>query len=153
MVQAGRTVHITVAVADAADQSAVRDTVVRDTVVLDAAVLVEVWSRKTGERIVATPATTEQSTNKLYYETDFILPEAGAVEIRIQASGPAGEGQARFNTDVRTAANTSWLYPILLGVGVLAITVIWRAWSKRAQAARGTAARPRARQRQRISRT
>jgi hypothetical protein len=136
--QAGRATHVTVAVADSLDQSAV----------LDAAVLVEVWSRETGEKLLSTPATTEQSTNKLYYETDFVLPETGPVEITILVSGAAGEGQAGYNTEVVAAQNTSWLYLILAGVGVLTLALLWRAWTKRAWTARPRAARqPRAAQR------
>jgi hypothetical protein len=135
--QAGRTTHITVAVADAADQSAV----------LDAAVFVEVWSSETGERVLATAATTEQSTNKLYYETDFTLPETGPVEIKVSASGAAGEGQARYQTEVAPAQNRTWLMVTLIGVGALAVAIIWHGWSGRSK--RVQTGRQRAAQRQR----
>jgi hypothetical protein len=124
--QAGRPTHVTVAVADALDQSPV----------LDAAVLVEAWSTGMGEKLLSTPATTEQSTNKLFYETDFVLPETGPVEITIRVSGAAGEGQAGYTTEVAAAQNTSWLYSLLAGVGVLAFALLWRAWTKRPRAVR-----------------
>jgi hypothetical protein len=116
--QAGRTTHITVAVADGVDQSAV----------LDAAVVVEVWSGESGERILASPATTEQSTNKLYYETDFILPDSGLVEISVKVSGPAGEGQAGYQTTVEKAQSRAWLRFVLVGLGVLAMVAVWIVW-------------------------
>lgn len=130
---AGRTIHITVALADGEDMSAV----------LDASVMVEVWSRETGERMFAAPATTEQSANKLYYETDFILTEMGPVEVRLLLEGTEGRGEASYTMEVGTARLNWWLWGAMIGIALVALVVLWRSWGK------AKAERPRARRRPR----
>jgi len=119
--QAGRATHITVAVANGVDQSAV----------LDAAVHVEVWSRESGVQLLSTPATTEQSTNKLFYKTDFILPETGPIAVRVLVNGTAGEGQAEFTTNVQKPTNNVWLAAFPLSAAVLAAVIIYHTWRSR----------------------
>lgn len=112
--------HITVALADVEDMSAV----------LDASVMVEVWSRQTGEQMLVTPATTEQSANKLYYEADFILAETGPVEVRLLLEGTEGQGEASFNTELGTAQLNWWLWVAIIAIALAAAVVLGRSWGK-----------------------
>jgi hypothetical protein len=116
--RSGQTTHVTVAVADGVDQSTV----------LDAAVLVEVSSQPSGRQLLSSPATTEKSTNKLFYETDFVLPAAGPVVVTILVRGAAGEGEASYRVEVQRAQNVNWLRGALIAVGVVAAVLIWRLW-------------------------
>ncbi len=106
--QAGKTMHITVAVL-AED----------DSPILDAAVFLEMVNHDTGQAIIAKPATTEQSTNKLFYETDFPAPETGAYDINIQLTKADINGQVTFSTEVQPAKNTNWLVVGFVSIGVV----------------------------------
>ena len=116
--EAGSPGHITVSVAGEADAP-----------VLDAKVLVQIISGETGE-IMSVPATTAQSTNKLFYEADMILPEIGRYPMTIQINGSQGSGEVTFLIEVQPVANTNWF---LLGFIVLGLAIslfLFRLWEK-----------------------
>lgn len=105
--QAGKTMHITVGVL-AED----------DSPVLAAAVTLEMVD-SSGDAIITRPATTAQSTNKLFYETDFPAPDAGNYEITVQLNRGEVTGQVTFPTQVQPTNNTNWLLIGLVGIGII----------------------------------
>jgi len=116
--EAGSPGHITVGVAGEADAP-----------VLDAKVLVQIKSGERGE-IMTVPATTAQSTNKLFYEADMILPEIGRYLMTVQINGSQGSGEVTFSIEVQPVANTNWF---LLGFIVLGLAIslfLFHLWEK-----------------------
>ncbi len=113
-VEAGKTLHFTVAVVEAENND----------MILDANVDIEVFSVATGELILSGPATTEQSVNKLFYEADFPeSPEAGMYTTVTTVNGRYGTGDVSFDFEIVPAKTTiNWLY---IGIGgLIAIVVI-----------------------------
>ena len=106
--QPGQTIHITVG-ALAED----------DAPLLDAAMLVEMIDLASGDIVITEPATTEQSTNKLFYETDFPAPDDGRYEVRVSMTRGDVSGQVAFQTEVETTRTVNWLVIGLVGVGVV----------------------------------
>lgn len=89
--QAGETVHITVGVLGQNDEA-----------VLDAAVSVQAIDA-TGNIVIDTAATTEQSVNKLFYETDFVLETAVSHQIITTLHKDATNGDVAFTIDIAEA--------------------------------------------------
>lgn len=107
--QPGETIHITVG-ALAEDESPL----------LDATMLVQMTNVNSGEVMITEPATTEQSTNKLFYETDFPAPdEAGLYEISVAMTRGDVSGQVAFQTVVKAGRNVNWLVIGLVGIGIV----------------------------------
>jgi hypothetical protein len=106
--QPGETIHITVG-ALAED----------DSPLLDAELLVEMTDVASGDIFITKPATTEQSTNKLFYETDFAAPNAGLYEISVTMTRETVSGQVAFQTEVKETRSVNWLVIGLVGVGVI----------------------------------
>lgn len=71
---------------------------------------------------VSATATTEQSANKLFYESDMQLPVAGDWLVQIDVQGGEGRGQAQFELDVQPAQRSNWLLP---GGAALAVVVVF----------------------------
>jgi len=110
--QAAQTLHVTVGIAAPPD----------DAPVLNAAVRIEVVDALSGEVVLTTSATTAASTNKLFYETDFELPDSGTYHVNTIVDAPDGGGTAVFPMEVSPASNTpDWLLigGVFLGVVVL----------------------------------
>jgi hypothetical protein len=105
--QPGETIHITVG-ALAED----------DSPLLDAAMVVQM-TNAAGDIVITEPATTEQSTNKLFYETDFPAPDEGVYEISVSITRGDGSGHVAFQTEVKAGRNVNWLVIGLVGVGVV----------------------------------
>ncbi len=115
--QAGKTMHITVGVLGEDDAP-----------VLDAAVMMEMTDLATGQTILSRPASTERSTNKLYYETDFAAPDSGSYEISLHLTTLDDvSGQAAFQTEVEPAKNNNWLAVGLVGIGVVLVGFLFYA--------------------------
>jgi LPXTG-motif cell wall-anchored protein len=74
-------------------------------------------------------ATNENSTNKLFYEADAIIPAQGAWLVQIQIDGPAGEGTAAFPLEVEPAQTTNWF--LLGGGGVVLVAALFAFFSWR----------------------
>lgn len=130
VIRVGRPLHVTVAVTEPAD----------DRPVLDADVSVQTLS-PAGELVNTARATTAQSTNRLFYETDFTLSVTGNYRINVLVSGPSGQGEAGFDIVVQPAAPVNWLWIGLASLGVLVSVAIYRSWQKR-PAAPSPARRP-----------
>lgn len=117
--EAGELVHVTVGVADADEAP-----------VLDAAVLVEVASPTTDE-VWSAAATTEQATNKLFYEADMRLPEVdGRYNMTIRVDGPPGSGDLTFAIEVLPVSQTNWLMIGFIGLGLILSAAMFRLWEK-----------------------
>jgi hypothetical protein len=92
--------------------------------VLDADIQVEMRAEGREGRAVIAPATTEQSANKLFYETDMTVAEPGPYQTTFSIHGPEGEGAVALVVEVRPASKTNWLMLGLAGLG-LAVVVGW----------------------------
>lgn len=107
--------HFTVGVADQVDEAPV----------LDATVTVRVQSLGDATAVVEAPATTEQSANKLFYETDLDLDTAGIYAATIFVAGTEGAGKTTFELQVLPPSRVNWL---LIGLGAFGLVVVWIAW-------------------------
>lgn len=107
------TVHLTVGVAQQGDGAPVLDAVVQVTVLAKS---------EATTAVLTVPATTEQSTNKLFYETDFVLPDSGTYTVVVAVRQAAGEGEVAFDLVVRPASNRWYGW---LAAGVVALLAAW----------------------------
>jgi len=104
-VEAGKTLHFTVAVVQPGSNEPV----------LDAAVQMVVLADGSETAVISGPATTAQSVNKLFYEADFAAPaESGRYQVQTQVRGPEGEGAVSFALTVEAAQRSNML---LIGLG------------------------------------
>lgn len=106
--RAGEPLHYTVGLAAPEDRSPI----------LDAEVLVTMTPTPAGSPIRAM-ATTEQSINRLFYETDMEVPAAGQYEALFEINGPQGAGQISLAVDVNPAGGVNWLWVGLGGLGLV----------------------------------
>lgn len=112
-IEAGKTLHFTVAVVQPEGNRPV----------LDADVMMVVLADGADMAVLSGTATTEQSVNKLFYEADFQAPvAAGVYQVQAQVSGVDGEGVVSFDLVVEPARRNNLL---LIGlVGVLLVTAL-----------------------------
>jgi len=118
-VVAGRPFHVTVGLNQAGDGSG--------RPVLDADVLVELLPAGGDQPSLVETATTEQSTNKLLFEADMQIMEAGSYTVRVTASGGEGVGSAEFDLEISPAKDDvglGWL------AGIPALMVAWYLWRR-----------------------
>ncbi|MBK8903708.1 MAG: hypothetical protein IPM53_21170 [Anaerolineaceae bacterium] len=126
--RAGQTIHVTVGVAMA----------VTGEPMLAADVLVTVLDAA-GQPVSSAAATTEQSVNRLFYEADLDGVPAGAYELVVEVSGPAGGGPVSVPLTVAPVSFWPWVVGVG-GVVVLAwIVLSWRKKEKVGQPVRRTA--------------
>lgn len=123
-------IHVTVGVASMS----------ADSPVLDAAITVVAMTEKGNIAATAT-ATTAQSTNKLFYETDFMVPETGLYTFQVTVQNASGSGEAIFSTPVEPAPPLWGLLIGLLAGASLTAVGLFRLWQK--QSANNTPSRPR----------
>ena len=116
--EAGEIAHITVGVAGEDEAP-----------ILDAAVLVELASLET-EAVWSAAATTEQATNKLFYEADMQLPENGRYTITIHVTGSQGQGDARFAVEILPKRQNNWISVSFIGLGLILSLLMFRFWGK-----------------------
>jgi hypothetical protein len=115
-VQAGETLHFTVAVIEAATNRPV----------LDAEVQIVVWDADRATAVLQSPATAEQATNKLFYEADFaVAPEPGNYWVETAVRAPLGEGQVAFELPIVPAQGSNWLFIGLGGLVVVASAIFF----------------------------
>ncbi len=114
--QAQQTTHITVGLAEPPN----------DAPMLDAAVQIDIIDTASGALILTTPATTEASINKLFYETDFTLPNPGIYEVNTRVVAPEGQGAASFSMEVTPASRTNWLLIGFTGLGLVVLITLLR---------------------------
>ena len=121
-VEAGKTLHFTVAVVAAENND----------IILDADVGIEVFVAGADTLVLSGPATTEQSVNKLFYEADFPeAPDAGIYTVVTTVNGRYGTGNISFDFEIIPAKTTiNWL---LVGiVGLVLVMVVGFFLSRRA---------------------
>ena len=116
--EAEETVHITVGVADEAEAP-----------VLDAAVIVELTSLETGE-IWTAQATTEQATNKLFYEADMRLGANGRYTMTIQIKNEQGTGETSFALEILPKNKNNWLLWGFIALGLILSMAMFQLWEK-----------------------
>ena len=117
---AGRPLHITVGVSDYVTQGPV----------LDAQVEVHVVERETGTTIVTSFATTDQSTNKLFYETDIVVREPALYQIIVITTRETSVAGVSFELSVNPASQNSWLRYTPIGIGLSLGLILFRWWQK-----------------------
>ncbi len=100
--------------------------------VLDAQIVVNILD-ETDQSVVSGYATTEQSVNRLFYETDLPAIGSGDYEIVVDVEGADGAGMVSFPLSIKSAGATSLLYAGLGLVGVITAVFIIRAWRKQNQ--------------------
>ena len=112
-VEAGKTLHFTVAVVAAENND----------MILDADVEIDVFAAGSTTPVLSGPATTEQSVNKLFYEADFPqAPEAGMYTVVTTVNGRYGIGDVSFDFEIIPAKTTiNWL---LIGMAGLVVLVV-----------------------------
>jgi len=109
-------IHFTVGLASPADGGPV----------LDANIQVTMRDQSGGETAVRAPATTEQSVNKLFYETDLEVPAAGDYEVEFHIRGAEGEGTVSLVVEVQAPSRVNWLVIGLAGLGLVVVIGWWR---------------------------
>jgi hypothetical protein len=82
-----------------------------------------VMRNSAGEEVARMPATHENAANKLFYETDFSLPEAGEWHFSIQVAGQ--EASADFSATVLPASTARWRLPALGVGGLVLLLAFW----------------------------
>ena len=113
VVEAGKTLHFTVAVVESENND----------MILDADVNIDVYAAGSDTPILSGPATTEQSVNKLFYEADFPqAPEAGMYTVVTTVNGRLGTGDVSFDFEIIPAKPTvNWL---VIGIGGLVVVAV-----------------------------
>jgi hypothetical protein len=114
--RAKEVIHFTVGLASPEDGSPV----------LDADILVVMRHADSGETAATAPATTEQSVNKLFYETDIEVPVEGDYEVEFQVSGTEGEGTVSLTLEVKESSRVNWLVIGFAGLGIVLVFGWWR---------------------------
>lgn len=114
--RAKEVIHFTVGLASPEDGSPV----------LDADILVVMRYGDSGETAATAPATTEQSVNKLFYETDIEVPVEGEYEVDFQIEGAEGGGIITLVVEVKRASSVNWLAIGLAGLGLVLVLGWWR---------------------------
>lgn len=108
-------VHFTVGVSSLADGQPVLDA--------DVWVEMQLVGRETA---VAAPATTAQSTNKLFYETDLAVESIGTYATTVTIQGTQGRGEISLPVTVKEANPINWLWIGMLGLGFTLIFVYFQ---------------------------
>lgn len=114
--RAKETIHFTIGLASPDDSSPV----------LDADIQVAMRFLESGEIAATAPATTEQSVNRLFYETDIEVPTEGEYEVEFQISGTDGEGNIVLVVEVKPSSNVNWGVIGLAGLGLVLVLGWWR---------------------------
>ena len=114
--RADQTLHVTVGLSRPPENAPV----------LDATVQVQVVSVHSPEIILSTAATTANSSNKLFYETDFRLTQPDAYRIYLLVDGPLGGGTADFPLTLAPPSPINWTYVGLGGLLVIMLLAIVR---------------------------
>ncbi len=119
-IEAGRTLHFTVAIVRPEDNRPV----------LDGEVWVTVGKEGEPTAVLSGPATTEQSVNKLFYEVDFTAPdEVGRYWVETAVRGDAGSGDVSFVITLEPARGGNLF---LFGLAALVVvTAVGLYWSRR----------------------
>ena len=117
--RANQTLHMTVGIAGS-DQSPV----------LDAVVQITIFVAGSDELVVSAPATTEQSVNRLFYETDFPHIEPGFYDVVVRVAGAGNSGEVTFPMEMKHAGGISWVVAGLVGIGVIVGGFVVYSWQQ-----------------------
>lgn len=119
-VEAGKTLHFTVAIVRPEDNRPV----------LDGEVWVTVGKEGETTAVLSGPATTDQSVNKLFYEVDFTAPsEEGRYWVETAVRGDAGSGEVSFMLEIGPARGGNLF--VLGLVALVVVTAVGLYWSRR----------------------
>ena len=75
------------------------------------------------QQALAVLATHEAAVNKLFYEADVELPEAGQWQVTYSVEGPAGSGSTGFEIEVVSASGVNWI--LFGGLGLVLLAAGW----------------------------
>lgn len=114
-------IHITVGLAEPTTQAPI----------LNATVQLDILATDTQTPILTTSATTDQSVNKLFYETDFTLADSGTYTVVVAVASEAGAGEVAFDMVVRPASNRWYGWLAVAAVGLVALWAVWQGWQAR----------------------
>lgn len=114
--RATEAIHFTVGVAAPDDRQPV----------LDAQIMVEMRIKSDGTLVATAPATTDQSVNKLFYETDLEVQTPDLYEIIFHVRGTEGAGTLMVDVDVGSPSGINWLVLGLIGLALVIILGWWR---------------------------
>lgn len=112
-VQAGKTLHFTVAIVEGDSNN----------ILLDEAVTIDVYASGATTPLLSVPATTDQSINKLFYETDIPqAPGAGMYTVVTTVNGRLGTGNVSFDFEILPAKTSiNWLLVGLVALGLMVV--------------------------------
>lgn len=116
--RAGEPLHFTIGVAAPIDGAPV----------LDAQILVTMQALGQDTVPISAQATTDQSINKLFYETDLDVAQPGQYLATIAIAGPEGEGELSLELVVQSPSPVNWF---LLGVAGLLVVLVFGWWRSR----------------------
>ena len=117
--RANETLHMTVGIAGTEQEP-----------VLDAAVQIDIFEAGTDLLSASAPATTEQSVNRLFYETDFPQIKPGFYDVVVRVDGVQASGDVTFAMEMKHASITSWVTAVLVAIGVIIIGFVVYSWRR-----------------------
>jgi hypothetical protein len=121
--------HITVAVSEPpAASSSQREA---GAPVLDAMVQVQLQPLAGSGEPRTASATHEGAANKLLYETDLHLAEAGSWQVWVAVDGVQGSGKTGFQVEVAEASRSRW--PWVAGLAIAGLGALWMVQQTRAK--------------------
>jgi hypothetical protein len=100
--------------------------------ILDARILITMESSTEDLPPVTAEATTEQSVNRLFYETDMAVEQPGPYQVTISATGVEGEGSVPVELTVDPPSGVNWFLIGLVGLLLVLILGWWQARRSRA---------------------
>lgn len=114
--RAGEPLHFTVGVAAPRDGSPV----------LDAQIQITMHALEHDAPPVTAAATTEQSVNRLFYETDLDIVQEGRYLATVSVAGPEGEGEMAIEVDVLPPSSFNWFVWGIVGLGLVLLIGLWQ---------------------------
>jgi hypothetical protein len=97
--------------------------------VLDALISVDLLTGDEATLLQSDRATTDQSVNKLLYEADLTIARTGSYLVRVQVTGPEGEGgTVSFPLDVASERQFNWLIIPIISAALLVAVLLFRSW-------------------------
>jgi hypothetical protein len=119
---AGQPLHFTVGVADPQDGAPI----------LDAQILITMEARTGDVPPITAEATTEQSVNRLFYETDVDVAQPGPYLVTTSVTGPGGEGNVVIELGVDPPSRVNWFLLGLVGLSLVLVLGWWQTHRGRA---------------------
>jgi hypothetical protein len=120
--RSGEPLHFTVGLADPEDGAPI----------LDADILITMESSMEDLPPITAEATTEQSVNRLFYETDIEVEQSGSYLVTVSATGVEGEGRVPIELNVDPPSGVNWFLLGLMGLLLVLVLGWWQARRGRA---------------------